>query len=144
MDERPLAASHLALADPQEDRRPPARQAPLGDAGQDIQAIQFLHAQRERSVHPGTVPEKRTSLLWRNRTFALWVYRRTSDFRRYVALARERPLISAIGTGRTAAASARSLDVADFTVFTVAKTAPRAESLRVAAQQADGGSGAYF
>jgi hypothetical protein len=51
--------------------RPPARQAPLGEAGHDVQAIQLLHAQREKSGHPGTVPEKRTSLLWRNRTFAL-------------------------------------------------------------------------
>src|SRR5438445_13411225 len=32
----------------------------------------------------GTVPEKRTSLLWRNRTFAFWAYRPTSDKERYV------------------------------------------------------------
>src|SRR6266404_4724660 len=40
--------------------------------------------QRERSAHAGTVPEKRTSLLWRNRTFAFWAYRPTSDKERYV------------------------------------------------------------
>src|SRR5947208_3306771 len=84
LDERAIEASHLALADLQEGRRPPARQPPLGDPRQDLQAIQFLHAQREGSSHPGTVPEKRTSLLWRNRTFALWAYRATSDKRGYV------------------------------------------------------------
>src|SRR5947208_15146711 len=51
-------------------RRAPARQAPLGDPRRDLQATQFLYAQREESAHPGTVPEQRTSLLWRNRTFA--------------------------------------------------------------------------
>ena len=77
LDEGAIEASHLALAEPQERRRPPARQAPLGEAGHDVQAIQFLHAQREGSGHPGTVPEKRTSLLWRNRTFALGAYSRS-------------------------------------------------------------------
>src|SRR5207247_2006715 len=65
-------------------RRAPACQPPLGDPRQDLQAIQFLHAQREGSSHPGTVPEKRTSLLWRNRTFALGAYRGTSEFGRSV------------------------------------------------------------
>src|SRR5438876_834564 len=74
LDERAIEASHLALADLEQPRRTPARQPPLGDPRQDLQAIQFLHAQREGSSHPGTVPEKRTSLLWRNRTFALWAY----------------------------------------------------------------------
>ena len=84
LDEGAIEASHLALAEPQQRRRPPARQAPLGEAGHDVQALQFLHAQRERSGHPGTVPEKRTSLLWRNRTFALGAYRRTSGMGRSV------------------------------------------------------------
>src|SRR5204863_3763473 len=79
LDERAIEASHLALADLEQLRRAPARQAPLGDPRQDLQAIQLLHAQREGSVHPGTVPEKRTSLLWRNRTFALWAYTPTAD-----------------------------------------------------------------
>src|SRR5439155_1589829 len=73
-----------ALADLEQPRRAPARQTPLGDPRQDLQPIQFLHAQREESGHPGTVPEKRTSLLWRNRTFALGAYRATSDKERYV------------------------------------------------------------
>src|SRR2546428_7443328 len=86
LDERAIEAAHLALADLEQPRCAPARQAPLGDPRQDLQAIQFLHAQREGSVHPGTVPEKRTSLLWRNRTFALWAYTPASEFGRYVNL----------------------------------------------------------
>src|SRR5436309_4644307 len=84
LDERAIEASHLALADLEQPRRAPACQPPLGDPRQDLQAIQFLHAQREGSSHPGTVPEKRTSLLWRNRTFALGAYRGTSEFGRSV------------------------------------------------------------
>src|SRR5882724_888530 len=72
LDGRAIEASHLALADLEQLRRAPARQAPLGDPRQDLQAIQLLHAQREGSSHPGTVPEKRTSLVWSNRTLALW------------------------------------------------------------------------
>src|SRR5438034_1204780 len=74
----------LAAIELDQPRRAPARQPPLGDPRQDLQAIQFLHAQPEGSSHPGTVPEKRTSLLWRNRTFALWAYRPGSDRQGYV------------------------------------------------------------
>ena len=45
LDERAIEASHLALADLEQRRRAPARQVPLGDPRQDLQAMQFLHAQ---------------------------------------------------------------------------------------------------
>src|SRR5216110_2310559 len=79
LDERAIEASHLALADLEQLRRAPARQARLGDPRQNLQAIQLLHAQREGVQPSRHVPEHRTSLLWRTRTFALWAYRATSD-----------------------------------------------------------------
>jgi len=45
LNERAIEASHLALADLEQRRRAPARQVPLGDPRQDLQAMQFLHAQ---------------------------------------------------------------------------------------------------
>src|SRR5438874_1603381 len=82
--ERPIEPPRLALAEPQQRRGVATREPPLRDADHQLQPIQFLHAQGEVSAHPGTVPEKRTSLLWRNRTFALWAYRPGSDRQGYV------------------------------------------------------------
>src|SRR3989454_1175418 len=124
LDERAIEASHLALADLEQLRRAPARQAPLGDPRQDLQAIQLLHAQREGSVHPGTVPEKRTSLLWRNRTFALWAYTPASEFGRYVNLSPDcrsyRLMTEAAALGRFLARA----DLAAINVFVRAVLGP--------------------
>src|SRR5205814_1421864 len=64
--ERIVQPSNLPLAQPQELRGPAPGEPALGDPRQYLQAIQFLHAQRDLSRHPATVDEKRTSLLWRN------------------------------------------------------------------------------
>src|SRR5439155_1453438 len=82
--ERPIEPPRLALAEPQQRRGVATREPPFRDADHQLQPIQFLHAQGEVSAHPGTVPEKRTSLLWRNRTFALWAYMGGADRQGYV------------------------------------------------------------
>ena len=81
---RAVEAPDLALTQPKQPRRPTPRQPTLGDPGHDLQSVQFLHRQPHRVRHRPIVGEKRTSLLWRNRTFALWAYSATSDKSRYV------------------------------------------------------------
>src|SRR5205809_961145 len=82
--ERAVQAADLALAQPEQRGRPAPGQPPLRQLGHDLQPIQFPHRQRHRLRHGAIVSAGRTFLLWRNRTFALWAYRSTSDKVRYV------------------------------------------------------------
>jgi hypothetical protein len=82
--ERTVQAPDLSLAQPEQRGRATPRQPPLGELGHDLQSIQFPHRQRHRLRHGAMVGARRTFLLWRNRTFALWAYSATSDKTRYV------------------------------------------------------------
>ena len=72
--EGPIQPADLALRKSQQLSRAPLRQTPLGDASHDLQSVQLLVAQCHVLRHATRVARSRTSLNWRNRTFALWSY----------------------------------------------------------------------